>query len=445
MRKILLLFAFLVPLLAGAQIRIQQLGSSGQPAGRLPFTNGTGSFVFGDIDTSKVVGLPQYIIDHTIKSATDSVKLDGSVLKIYSAGSATPTTVDLSSIVSNAGAIDSMKFEASYLKVFQNGASIPDSVLIDIAGTETDPLFSAWDKDYNDLTNTPTITDDQTAAEVSVADAGNHYDGTNVETVLQEIGEDIATAGDNWGGQVVEHGLGLSGNGTSGNPLVSSVYSVNGQTGTVTITSPVTSVNGQTGTVTITATDDQTATEVPISDSGNYFTGTNVESALQQLGSEVASGEDNWGTQVVQIGTGLSGNGTSGSPLAVTVTGNATHSGEVTGSGALTVADNVIDYGNVAATLKGAITDNDGAWDFAASGIVTATISSAITASFTNLQVNKSLKIKLIVSTGGSIAWPASCVVLKGSETIAAGSTYYIFLDCWASDLVLVSITKTAS
>jgi len=39
------------------------------------------------------------------------------------------------------------------------------------AGTETDPVFAAWTKDYNDLINTPTIpvdTDDQTAAEVTV-------------------------------------------------------------------------------------------------------------------------------------------------------------------------------------------------------------------------------------------------------------------------------------
>jgi len=39
------------------------------------------------------------------------------------------------------------------------------------AGTETDPVFTAWTKDYNDLINTPTIpvdTDDQTAAEVTV-------------------------------------------------------------------------------------------------------------------------------------------------------------------------------------------------------------------------------------------------------------------------------------
>lgn len=37
-------------------------------------------------------------------------------------------------------------------------------------------------------------------------------------------------------------------------------------------------------------TDDQTAVEVPITDSGDYFTGTNVEAALQELGAGTAGG-----------------------------------------------------------------------------------------------------------------------------------------------------------
>lgn len=456
MKKLAFLFILLLPFMADAQVRIWQLSSRDktntvQPAGKVPMTDGVGSFEFGTIDTSKVAGLAQYIYNHTIQTAVDSVKLVGSVIQIFSGGSSTPTTVNLSTIIDNAGKIDSLKFQSNYLKVYQNGASVPDSVLI------------------------PT-TDDQTAAGVSIADAGNYFFGSDVEEALQQIGQQIASGGDNWGIQSVVTGPGLSGNGTASSPLSASVISVNGQTGTVTITAPVTSVNGQTGTVTITApvtsvngqtgavtitapvtsvngqtgtvvistSDDQTASEVPITDTGNYFSGSDVESALQQLGASVASGGDNWGTQSVTVSTGLSGNGTPSSPLAVTISGNATHTGDVTGSTDLTIANNIIDYNRVATTLKGAITDNDGAWDFAASGIVNATISTAVTVSFTNLQVNKSLKIKLVVSTGGSITWPSGCVVLSGSATIAAGSTYYIFLDCWASDLVLVSITKSA-
>lgn len=407
MKKIALILMLLLPFLADAQgVRIWQLSSKDKtnatrPAGETAFTDGTGSFVFGNIDTSKVAGLAQYIIDHTITSATDSVKLSGTILQIFSGGSSTPTTVNLTTLVENAGKIDSLKFEANYLKVYQNGASVPDSVLI----------------------LTP---DDQTAAEVTVADIGNHYDGTNVEDVLKEIGEDIATAGDNWGSQVVQTGPGLIGNGTSASPLAAAITSVNGQTGTVTINVGVTSVNGQTGTVTITA---------PV-------TSVNGQTGTVTITSPVTSVNGQTGTVTIATGGGVTSvNGQTGT---VTVVENATHTGDVTGATALTIANNIIDYNRVAASLKGAATDNDGAWDFAANGIVTATISSAITVSFTNLQVNKSLKIKLIVSTGGSITWPSGCVVLKGSETIAAGSTYYIFLDCWASDLVLVSITKTA-
>jgi NAD(P)H-dependent flavin oxidoreductase YrpB (nitropropane dioxygenase family) len=35
--------------------------------------------------------------------------------------------------------------------------------------------------------------------------------------------------------------------------------------------------------------DDQTAAEVPITDAGGYFTGTDVEAALQELGASVAA------------------------------------------------------------------------------------------------------------------------------------------------------------
>ena len=42
---------------------------------------------------------------------------------------------------------------------------------------------------------------------------------SDVEAALQEIGQDIATAGDNWGSQVVEHDETLLGTGVSGNEL----------------------------------------------------------------------------------------------------------------------------------------------------------------------------------------------------------------------------------
>lgn len=43
-------------------------------------------------------------------------------------------------------------------------------------------------------------------------------------------------------------------------------------------------------------TDDQTASEVPISDSGDYFTGTDVEGALQEVGADLADRPTSLGT-----------------------------------------------------------------------------------------------------------------------------------------------------
>lgn len=56
------------------------------------------------------------------------------------------------------------------------------------------------------------------------------------------------------------------------------------------------------GPLTAAGTDDQTAAEVPITDAGAYFTGTNVEAALQEVGADVAA---------------LSGGGGGGGLLAV--------------------------------------------------------------------------------------------------------------------------------
>ena len=120
---------------------------------------------------------------------------------------------------------------------------------------------------------------------------------------------------------------------------------------------------------------------------------------------------------------------------------NATHTGEVTGATSLTIADNVVAYSNVSDSLKGSATDDDLDWDFAASGIYVASKAVNDTITFSNLQVNKTLKAKLTISSSAVITWPASVKILNGSATLGDG-TFYIYMDCWASDEVIVSITK---
>lgn len=233
--------------------------------------------------------------------------------------------------------------------------------------TETDPVFEAWDKDYADLINTPTIpTDDQTAAEVSVT-VQNGIEQNNVQLELEAIREDMATGGDGWGTDVVNHDATLSGNGTSGDPL-----------GVNSITS----------------------------------------SRISDFDTEVS-------------------NNTSVTANTAKVT-NATHTGEVTGSTALTVSSSVIDYDNVATDLKGSITDNDLAWDYDAAGIVYSSITGGGTIALTNGQINKTLLVVLTVSSFTSITIPAEIHVLGG--TIEADGTYYLYLHCIGTNNYTLSI-----
>lgn len=77
-------------------------------------------------------------------------------------------------------------------------------------------------------------------------------------------------------------------------------------------------------------TDDQTAAEVSISDAGNIITATDVEGALQENRTAI--------------------------DLNTAKVTNATHTGEVTGSGALTIASGVVDSDNI---VNGTIDETD--------------------------------------------------------------------------------------
>jgi hypothetical protein len=109
-----------------------------------------------------------------------------------------------------------------------------------------------------------------------------------------------------------------------------------------------------------------------------------------------------------------------------------------------------VSYAKVAAALKQRSTDNDGAWDFSSFGIIDAAISTNTNVSFLNLQQNKTLRVKLLISADATITLPAYCTILEGSEEASGvNGTYYFYFDCWndavGNEEVLVSITKPAS
>lgn len=120
-----------------------------------------------------------------------------------------------------------------------------------------------------------------------------------------------------------------------------------------------------------------------------------------------------------------------------------THTGEVTGSDILTVADGVIDYANIDSTLTDSITNNTLAWDISSSGIIYCTPSTG-TVSFSNPQVNKSITVVLTLSGGATLTWPSTAKILDGSATLGDG-TFYVYIHCISDTIYTVSITKEAS
>lgn len=110
-------------------------------------------------------------------------------------------------------------------------------------------------------------------------------------------------------------------------------------------------------------------------------------------------------------------------------------------------ADGSVTYEKMADTLKQKSIDNDGAWDFSASGIIEAAISSHTTVTFSNFQLNKTLKIKLTVSNSATLVFPSYCKKLKGSiDPSGTNGIYYAYFDCWDSGLgteeILMSVTQ---
>ena len=109
--------------------------------------------------------------------------------------------------------------------------------------------------------------------------------------------------------------------------------------------------------------------------------------------------------------------------------------------------DNIVTYPKIGAALTQIATDNDGTWDFAANGVVDAAFSSgAITVAFTNLQLNKCLKVKLVITNAATFTLPAICKLMAGSVAASGvNGTYYLYFDCWKStstEEVIVTIMK---
>jgi hypothetical protein len=148
---------------------------------------------------------------------------------------------------------------------------------------------------------------------------------------------------------------------------------------------------------------------------------------------------------------GIDGKGWTGgsynASTGIVTFGSSNGLGFSTGDLRASLTDDSVTYAKLGTGFKNAITDNDGAFDFSTAGIITANISGTTTISFTNLQRNKTLKVKLVITNSPTINFPSYAVKLAGSQTLANG-TFYLYFDCWestgGSELVLYSIMKAA-
>ena len=114
-----------------------------------------------------------------------------------------------------------------------------------------------------------------------------------------------------------------------------------------------------------------------------------------------------------------------------------------------TVTTGSVSYVTIASDLVSRITTSSGAWDFSQAGIIDATISSNTSASFSNLQLNKTLKVKIMVSGSAALSFPSYCKPTVGSvNPSGTNGTYYAYFDCWnatsGSEIVLQSIVQLA-
>lgn len=212
-----------------------------------------------------------------------------------------------------------------------NTRSVDLSDLID--DSDADPTNEIQDLSLNSSTNILTITNNSGATNIDLTPYIELPTTATTGQVLTWngsawIAQNSGTGADNWGTQVVNtSGGNITGDGTSGSPLT---VTDGDSDATNEIELPTGGTNGQ-----ILSTDG----------SGNYtwINDNNIDldndpnneielpptastgqvltwNGSNWVAQNAPSGADNWGTQSIVIGSGLSGDGTSGSPLVNTFT-----------------------------------------------------------------------------------------------------------------------------
>ena len=157
---------------------------------------------------------------------------------------------------------------------------------------------------------------------------------------------------------------------------------------------------------------------------------TKVQSNFDELYADDAGDVNS-----VSAGTGISVDQTTG---AVTVTNsapNATHTGEVTGSGALTIADDVITYAKLANEFTATAGVGASDIDFSIAQVFTKTLTADTAFTFSNAQVGM---VKDLIVTGSFVpTFPAGTKVVAGTYNGAVSNLIQVIVaapaDYWLS------------
>lgn len=131
---------------------------------------------------------------------------------------------------------------------------------------------------------------------------------------------------------------------------------------------------------------------------------------------------------------------------------NATHTGDVTGSTALTIANDVVDYDKLAgeftsASALTAATDLD--VDFSTAAVFTTTSSIPMDLNFTNAEIGQ-VKTIIVTDSGGtsSLTFDTTTntvVKLNGDYSATAGAVNYIQAQCIAANSFILTISQAAA
>ena len=128
---------------------------------------------------------------------------------------------------------------------------------------------------------------------------------------------------------------------------------------------------------------------INVGSTANDGTGDKLRDAFVKVNSNFTElyNDDAGDVNSVNAGTGISVDQTTGAVTVTNASPNATHTGEVTGSGALTIANDVISYAKLAAEFTTTAVVSASTIDFSTAQVFTKTMTGNTTFSITNAQI----------------------------------------------------------